>query len=136
PSSLYGDALEEAERVAKSSVRALGLENGVSFPQLIAADDGRALVVEVAARVPGGQMADLARHAVGVDIVEIALRQALGDDVPDELVRPQFDRPLAIRFLTAGPGPLPIGPLRDRAPIGLERGRPARARVPAHLAWR
>jgi len=109
PSSLYGDALAEAERVATSAVRALGLENGMSFPQLIATDDGRALVVEVAARVPGGQMADLARHAIGVDIVEIALRQALGDDVPDELVQRRFDRPLAIRFLTASPGPLPIG---------------------------
>jgi biotin carboxylase len=109
PSSLYGDALAEAERVATSAVRALGLENGMSFPQLIATDDRRALVVEVAARVPGGQMADLARHAIGVDIVEIALRQALGDDVPDELVQRRFDRPLAIRFLTASPGPLPVG---------------------------
>jgi biotin carboxylase len=112
PSSLYGDTLDEAERVATSAVRSLGLENGMSFPQLIAADDGRVHVVEVAARVPGGQMADLARHAIGVDIVEIALRQALGDEVPDELVRPQFDRPLAIRFLTAGPGPLPVGRVR------------------------
>jgi biotin carboxylase len=109
PSSLYADALDEAQRVAPSAVRALGLEDGMSFPQLIATDDGRVVVVEVAARVPGGQMADLARHAIGVDIVEIALRQALGDDVPDELVRPQFDRPLAIRFLTASPGPLPVG---------------------------
>jgi biotin carboxylase len=109
PSSLYGDVLEEAERVATSAVRALGLEDGVSFPQLLAADDGHVLVVEVAARVPGGQMADLARHAIGVDVVEVALRQALGEDVPDELVTRQFDRPLAIRFLTASPGPLPVG---------------------------
>jgi biotin carboxylase len=112
PSSLYGDSLAEAERVAASAVRALGLENGMSFPQLIATDDGRSLVVEVAARVPGGQMADLARHAIGVDIVEIALRQALGDDVPDELVDGRFDRPLAIRFLTASPGQLPVGRVR------------------------
>ena len=34
---------------------------------------------EVAARIPGGQMADLVRHAVGVDLVEVALRQALGE---------------------------------------------------------
>ena len=112
PSSLFGDMLAEAERVATSAVRALGLENGVSFPQLLAADDGRVLVVEVAARVPGGQMADLARHAIGVDVVEIALRQALGEEVPDELVRQRFDRPLAIRFLTASPGPLPVGRVR------------------------
>jgi biotin carboxylase len=66
-------------------------------------------VVEVAARIPGGQMADLVRHAVGVDLVEVALRQALGEDVPDELVLPRFKQPLAIRFLTAQPGPLPTG---------------------------
>jgi hypothetical protein len=54
-------------------------------------------------------MGDLVRHAVGVDLVEVALRQALGEPVPDELVRPSFEQPLAIRFLTAQPGPLPTG---------------------------
>jgi biotin carboxylase len=123
PSSLYGDTLEEAERVATSSVRALGLANGVSFPQLLAADDGRVLVVEVAARVPGGQMADLARHAIGVDVVDIALRQALGETVADEQLTPRFDRPLAIRFLTASPGPLPVGRVLRLG--SLERARAA-----------
>jgi biotin carboxylase len=111
PSSLYADALAEAERVAVSAVGGLGLRDGVAFPQLIALD-GRVLVVEVAARVPGGQMADLARHAAGVDIVEIALKQALGEDVTDEEVRPRFSQPLAVRFLTAAPGPLPVGRVR------------------------
>ena len=64
-------------------------------------------------------MADLARHAVGVDLVEIALRQALGEHVPDELARPRFQQPLAIRFLTAEPGPLPTGRVRGWG--GLER---------------
>jgi biotin carboxylase len=119
PATIYADRLEEAERVAVHAVRALGLENGIAFPQLIVTDDGRVLVVEVAARIPGGQMADLARHAVGVDLVEIALRQALGEPVPDELVHRRFDQPLAIRFLTASPGPLPTGTVR--AVGGLEK---------------
>ena len=109
PATIFGDQLEEAERVAVHAVHALGLENGIAFPQLLATDDGRVLVIEVAARIPGGQMADLARHATGVDLVEIALRQALGEDVPDALVQPAFKQPLAIRFLTAAPGPLPTG---------------------------
>ncbi len=108
PSRLFGDALEEAERVATRAVRTLGLRDGIAFPQLIVAD-GRAVVVEVAARIPGGQLADLAFHALGVDLVEIALRQALGEDVPDHLVTPRHSRPTAIRFLTAKPGPLPVG---------------------------
>ncbi len=109
PATIYADQLEEAERVAVHAVRALGLRDGIAFPQLLATDDGRVLVIEVAARIPGGQMADLARHAVGVDLVEIALRQALGFEVPDELARPRFVQPLAIKFLTASPGPLPTG---------------------------
>jgi len=109
PSTLYGDMLEEAERVAVRAVLALGLRDGIAFPQLLACEDGVVRVVEVAARIPGGQMADLARHAVGVDLVEVALRQALGEEAPDELVLPRFSQPLAIRFLTAKPGPLPTG---------------------------
>jgi biotin carboxylase len=118
PSKLFGDALEEAERVATRAVVTLGLRDGIAFPQLIVAD-GRALVVEVAARIPGGQMADLAFHALGIDLVEIALKQALGEEVPDELVVPRQSRPTAIRFLTAKPGPLPLGKVRQVG--GLER---------------
>ena len=108
PSKLFGDAFEEAERVALRAVRTLGLQDGIAFPQLIVSD-GKAVVVEVAARIPGGQMADLAFHALGVDLVEIALRQALGEEAPDEIVLPRHSRPTAIRFLTAQPGPLPVG---------------------------
>jgi len=118
PTRLYGDRLADAEHTAGASVAALGLRAGVAFPQLLATDEG-VLVVEVAARVPGGQMADLARHAIGVDIVEIAIRQALGEEVPDELVTPRFQQPLAIRFLTAHPGPLPTGVVERVG--GLER---------------
>ena len=56
-------------------MRALGLRDAIAFPQLIASPDGSVVVVEVAARIPGGQMADLVRHAVGVDLVEVALRR-------------------------------------------------------------
>ena len=109
PATVYGDQLEESEHVAAWAVRALGLRTGIAFPQLIAAPDGRVIVVEVAARIPGGQMADLVRHAVGVDLIEVQLRMALGEELPDELVTARFEQPLAIRFLTAEPGPLSTG---------------------------
>jgi biotin carboxylase len=112
PSVLFGDALEEVERVALHAVHALGLRDGIAYPQLLASPDGTVRLVEVAARIPGGQMSDLARYAVGVDLVEVALRQALGSEVPDELVRPRFQQPLAVRFLTASPGPLPTGTVK------------------------
>jgi biotin carboxylase len=109
PAAVFGDQLELAEQVAVQAVHALGLRDGIAFPQLIAAPDGGISLVEVAARIPGGQMADLVRHAVGVDLVEVALRQALGEPVPDDVALPRFQQPLAIRFLTAEPGPLRPG---------------------------
>jgi len=112
PATIFGATLEEAERVAVHAVHALGLGDGIAFPQLLVTD-GEVLVIEVAARIPGGQMADLARHAVGVDLVEVALRQALGVEVPDAVCRPARQQPLAIRFLTAQPGPLPTGTVRS-----------------------
>lgn len=118
PASLYADRLEAAERAAVQAVRALGLTNGIAFPQLIVTDDGEVGIVEVAARIPGGQMADLVHHAVGVDLVAIALRQALGEDVPDEIARPRFSQPLAIRFFTAQPGSLPVGRVTTIGDLG------------------
>ena len=109
PPSIPPEQLRLAGQVAVEAVRALGLLDAVAFPQLIASPDGSVAVVEVAARIPGGQMADLVRHAVGVDLVEVALLQALGEYVPDDGALPRFTQPLAIRFFTAEPGPLPTG---------------------------
>jgi biotin carboxylase len=111
PSTVSGDVLAEAERVAVAAVRALGLRDGIAYPQLLVEPD-RVRVVEVAARIPGGQMDEVPRIGTGVDLVEIALRQALGLPVPNELVVPRFRQPLAISFLTAEPGVLPAGKVR------------------------
>jgi biotin carboxylase len=116
PATIYGDVLEEAARVAAHASKALGLRDGIAFPQLLVTDEG-VLVIEVAARIPGGQMADLVRHAVGVDLVEVALRQALGETVPDDVALPRFEQPLAIRFLTSSPGPLPAGTVTAIGPL-------------------
>jgi biotin carboxylase len=120
PSTLFGDRLAELERVATHVVRALGLRDAVVYPQMLVTDEDT-LLLEVAARVPAGQMDQVAKRAVGVDLVEVALRQALGEPIPDELIEPRFQQPLAISFLTAEPGPLPVG--RVRAVTGLERVR-------------
>ena len=119
PSTLYGDALAEVERVGRATVHALGLEDGIAYPQVIWGDDGVARLIEVAARIPAGQMDSVARYGVGVDLIQIALRQALGQTVPDSLVEPKLQQPMAISFLTAEPGPLPTGRLVDVS--GLDR---------------
>jgi len=44
PATVYGHQLEESERVATRTVRALGLQTGIAFPQLIAHPDERITV--------------------------------------------------------------------------------------------
>jgi biotin carboxylase len=112
PSTLFGDVLAEVERVAIEAVDALGLRDGIAYPQLLVSSSS-VLIVEVAARIPGGQMVEVPRYGVGIDLVHVALLQALGEEVPDELLLPHAQQPLAIRFFTADPGPLPTGKVRS-----------------------
>src|SRR5581483_4174433 len=78
PSELEPAQLQAAGDVAVAAVRALGLRDGIAFPQLLVTDAGEVSVVEVAARIPAGQMADLVRLGTGIDLVDIALNHALG----------------------------------------------------------
>jgi biotin carboxylase len=119
PAALDAAGTAEAEALVERTVHALGLRSGIAFPQLIAGTDGSIKVIEVAARIPGGQMADLVKHAVGVDLVEVALRFALGEPVTDEIAAAKHRTPTAIRFFTAEPGPLPAG--KVKAPASLDR---------------
>ncbi|HEX7256059.1 MAG TPA: hypothetical protein VF236_09050 [Gaiellaceae bacterium] len=131
PSTLFGDALEEVRRSGVHTIKALGLRNGIAYPQVLSSDDGVARLIEVAARIPAGQMDAVARYGVGVDLIEIALLQALGRPVPDELVLPKTEQPMAISFLTAEPGPLPTGKLLRVS--GLDRVRAFPGVVEAEL---
>ncbi len=60
-------------------------------------------------------------HDAPIDLIDIALLQALGRPVPDEMVAAKMEQPMAISFLTAQPGPLPTGKLVSFS--GLERVR-------------
>jgi biotin carboxylase len=114
----------EVERVAAHSIRAVGLENAIAYPQLLVCDDGVVRVVELAARIPGGQMAAVAEIGAGVDLVELQTRLALGEPIPHTLASPQQEQPMAISFLTASPGALPVGRVRSVGPLDLAREAP------------
>ncbi len=116
PPSVEGERRVEAERVAADAVLALGLRTGIGFPQLIARPEGGVVVIECAARI-GGMMAEHLRHALGVDLLEIALRLALGEKVTPEHVRPRIEHPVAVRFLTAEPGTLTPGQVTRVGPL-------------------
>jgi biotin carboxylase len=123
PSSLDPAVLERAREVAFDAVRVLGLRDGIAFPQLIASGDDVRLI-EIAARIAAGQMADLVRAGAGIELFDVAIAQALGRPVPDTLVVPGTVCPVAIRFLTAAPGILPLGTVTAIHGLGAVRASP------------
>jgi biotin carboxylase len=133
PSTVAGQPLEELEEAAIETVHALRLRNGIAYPQLLVSEDGVRLI-EAAARIPGGQMDQLVKLGVGVDLLDIALKQALGEPVEDELVRPRHVKPLAIHFLTAEPGPLPTGTVRRIGSLDKVRAFPGVVDVDTYLS--
>jgi biotin carboxylase len=131
PAGIDEDVRAQVTRVSEAAVRALGLRDGIAFPQLIVDGAGRVQLIEIAARVAAGQMADLVRVATGIDLIEIALRQCTGERIADSLVRPSCSQPLAIRFFTAAPGILPVG--RVHSIDGLDEVRAAPGVVQTEL---
>ena len=128
PSTLFGDVLMEVERVAVAAVSAIGLSNGIAYPQLLVSDN-EVRVIEIAARIPAGQMDEVPRIGVGIDLIEIAVQQALGAPVPDAWLEPRVQQPFAIRFLTAEPGPLPTGIVHSVGPLDKALAFPGVERV-------
>lgn len=91
-------AIAEASRAA---IRAIGLVDGIAYPQVIAAAQGPR-VIEIAARIPGGYMREMALHLSGIDLIEVAMRQALGEPMPFAAYRhhPRSGA-VTVRFYTA-----------------------------------
>ncbi|HEY1316238.1 MAG TPA: ATP-grasp domain-containing protein [Gaiella sp.] len=118
PARIHSDQLASAERTAERVATVLGLRDGIGVVQLVATTDGGVSVLGAAARVPGGRLAELVRLAVGIDLVELALRFALGENVADVDARARTSEPTAIRYLTAAPGQLVMGSVARVGALG------------------
>ena len=75
PSTVDAHAAAEA---ATAAVKALGIESGPTYTQLIMGEDGPA-VMEVAARLGGGHDSELVLQATGVDLAAAAVARGAGN---------------------------------------------------------
>jgi biotin carboxylase len=106
PSELEPAQIGAVVEAASAAARAVGIENGPSYTQVLVGPDGPR-VGELAARLGGGHDAELCRVALGVDLNGAALSAALGEDVPSASLAPVARVGGAcVRFLVAPPGEL------------------------------
>lgn len=105
--SRHASEIHEIGRVIGRCARALGIENGVIKGDLVRTEDGRIAVIEVAARLSGGDFCEsLVPLGTGVNYVKQVIRQALGEPVDLEALRPTRDRAVANRYFFLPPGRL------------------------------
>jgi biotin carboxylase len=106
PSSLEPERIGAAIEAARLAAAALGIVDGPTYTQVVVAEDGPR-VVELAARLGGGHDAELCHAALGVDLNELALAAALGEEIPPQAVAPvRMVGGAVTRFLVAPEGVL------------------------------
>ena len=120
PSFLSQAARDEASAIAVAAGRAIGLFSGVVKGDLVSTDEGRK-VIEVALRLSGGWFCT---HQIplltGVDLVEAAIRTAVGEHVGRDSVTPRESGGVAIRYYFPPEGQVRSVP--DRAAVLSRRG--------------
>jgi biotin carboxylase len=106
PSELEPEQIGAAVEAASLAARAVGIENGPSYTQVLVGPDGPR-VGELAARLGGGHDAELCRVALGVDLNGLSLSAALGEEIPPAALSPVAKvGGGCVRFLVAPPGEL------------------------------
>jgi biotin carboxylase len=106
PSELEPAQIGGVIEAASAAARAVGIENGPSYTQVLVGPDVPR-VGELAARLGGGHDAELCRVALGVDLNGAALSAALGEEVvPAALAPVARVGGACVRFLVAPPGEL------------------------------
>jgi biotin carboxylase len=106
PSELPGDTVAVATEAAAAAARALDIEDGPTYTQVLVGPGGPR-VCELAARLGGGHDAELCRAALGVDLNGLAVRAAVGEPIaPEDLAPEPRVGGACVRFLVP-----PIGEL-------------------------
>jgi len=105
--SLFASRVDEINDLIGTCARALGIENGVIKGDLVRTDEGRFAVIEVAARLSGGDFCEsLVPLGTGVNYVNQVIRQALGHPVDLDALVPTRADCVANRYFFPGPGRL------------------------------
>lgn len=100
PPSLPDEMQAAVKEASEAAIRAIGMVDGIAYPQVIVGPRGPR-VIEIAARIPGGFMREVALLTSGVDMVRVAVDQAMG--VPLALDRrdsPQRHAAVVVEFIT------------------------------------
>ncbi|MFT6245442.1 MAG: biotin carboxylase [Salibacteraceae bacterium] len=109
PPALSTEEIDQVLEVVEGSIKAIGLENGIAYPQIIVSKDGPKLI-EIAARIPGGYNREMAMNLSGVDMIKAQILLALDEDFSvQELVESPKHKSSGVKLLTSVDYPELVG---------------------------
>ncbi len=93
------------EEEFEKAVRALGIDWGPAKGDMVMGEDGKAYVIEIAARLSGGNFCyDKVPWSTGVDIVDILIDMAVGNAVDKKRFIPTLNQASSQRYFFPPPG--------------------------------
>ena len=109
PTVLDAQSKRAVEAEFEKAARALGIDWGPAKGDMIFGDDGKPYVIEIAARLSGGNFCyDKVPWSTGVDIVDILVDMAVGNKVDPARFKPTRDLATSQRYFFP-----PAGTIRD-----------------------
>lgn len=107
PSIVTGALKAAIVDLVERAAQALGIENGVAKGDVVIAPDGTPMIIEMAARLSGGDFSEsLIPLGCGVNIVKAAIRVAIGQAPDVSTLCDRWERILANRYFFGNPGRL------------------------------
>lgn len=107
PSKIQGQQRREIEELIEHAALALGIENGVAKGDVVIARDGKPMIIEIAARLSGGDFSEsLIPVGCGVNIVKAAISIAMARKPDLSALSDQWQRFVANRYFFGNAGKL------------------------------
>lgn len=95
----------EIDALLLRAALAMGIDQGIVKGDIVIADDGAPMVIELAARLSGGWFAShQIPAATGIDLIDICISYSLGEKVSESKLQPSKRRATSIRYWFPKPG--------------------------------
>mgnify|MGYP005624200239 CR=1 FL=1 len=105
PSKFTGEKKVDVEKLVERAAQALGIVNGVAKGDVVITKDGQPMIIEMAARLSGGDFSEsLIPLGCGVNIVKAAIQVALGNAPDLDKLTDQWELSVANRYFFGEPG--------------------------------
>ena len=100
PTKLDNQNLKKLKDMCYKMIEALDINNGIIYPQVIF-DGSEFYLIEIATRIPGGYMREMAMLASGIDPIDFLIFQSLGvKDSVNMCIKSKKHKAVYIKFYT------------------------------------